>query len=198
MLCSSSMLHRACVHTTRDRGRLGVSVPCSVAHESHSLGCLFSQLAEFQREICTLNKNLLHWTFGLALEGYWSCLFSSSRVTDPVISTVEKVIWDGTLLLPNSVSHGEQDACYPEIPGPVKAEKEQSSPSLQNTQRNIYSTFASNAAKAQKKRDTWREDRKCRKQTKCQDKKREMRFLKTTSIFCTMLKAPLTGHSLLG
>lgn len=58
------------------------------------------------------------------------------------------------MLLPNSVSHGEQDACYPEIPGPVKAEKEQSSPSLQNTQRNIYSTFASNAAKAHKKRET--------------------------------------------
>lgn len=54
------------------------------------------------------------------------------------------------LFLPNYVSHGEQAACYPEIPGPVKAEKEQSSPSLQNIQRNVYSTFASNAVKALK------------------------------------------------
>lgn len=142
MLFPGSMPCCSCVHTTRDWGRLGVSLSCYVAHKSHSLGCLFSQLAEFQREICTLNKNLLHWTLSLALEGYSSCLFLCSRVTDPVISTVEKVIWDGMLFLPNCVSHGEQAACYPEIPGPVKAEKEQSSPSLQNTQRNIYSTFA--------------------------------------------------------
>lgn len=37
-------------------------------------------------------------------------------------------------------------------PRPIKAEKEQSSPSLQNIQRNIYSIFATNAAKVLKER----------------------------------------------
>lgn len=37
-------------------------------------------------------------------------------------------------------------------PRPIKAEKEQSSPSLQNIQRNIYSIFATDAAKVLKER----------------------------------------------
>lgn len=156
MLCSGPMPYCACVHTSRDWGRLRISVSCSIAHKSHSLGCHFSQLAEFQREICTLNKNLPLWTLGLASAAYSSCMFSCSRVTDPVISTVEKVIWDGVLFLPNRVSHGEQAACYPENPWPAKAEKEQSSPSLQNIQRNIYSTYASNAARVLKKTEVKR------------------------------------------
>lgn len=60
------------------------------------------------------------------------------------------------LFLPNRVSHGEQAACYPEKPWPAKEEKEQSSPSLQNIQRNIYSTYASNAARVLKKREVKR------------------------------------------
>lgn len=110
-LCPGPVLH-AHVPAARDWGRLGGSVPCFIAHESHSLGCFSSELAQFQTEICTLNKKLLYWTLGLALEGYSSCLFLSYKVTDPGISTVEKVIWDGMLLLPKCVSHGEQAACY--------------------------------------------------------------------------------------
>lgn len=112
LLCAGPMLYFTCVPTARDWGRFGGSVPCFIAHESHSLGCFFSELADFQTEICTLNENLLYWTLGLASEGYSSCLFSSYRVTDPGISTVEKVIWDGVLFLPKCVSHGEQAACY--------------------------------------------------------------------------------------
>lgn len=61
----------SCVHTAGHWGIMGASV----AYQSHSLGFLFSQLDEFQREICTLNRNLLHQTLELASEGYPSCLF---------------------------------------------------------------------------------------------------------------------------
>lgn len=67
LLCPGPMLRRPCAHTAGDQGGLGVSASCSLAHESRSLGCVFSRLAEFQREICTLNKNSLHLNAGSGL-----------------------------------------------------------------------------------------------------------------------------------
>lgn len=67
LLCPGPMLRRPCAHTAGDRVGSGVSASRSVAHKSRSLGCLFSRLAEFQREICTLNKNSLHLNAGSGL-----------------------------------------------------------------------------------------------------------------------------------
>lgn len=151
LLCPGPMLHCTCVPTARDWGRLGGSVPCFIAHESHSLGCFFSELAEFQTEICTLNKTCFteHWIWpqkdtqaacfwvtGLQIQAFplWKKSFEMACCSFQ------------SVLVMGSRQHAIRD------PRPIKAEKEQSSPSLQNIQRNIYSTFATNAAKALKKR----------------------------------------------